>query len=548
MNSIDKFVNERTLSREEEVRNAIERELPSEYFGWLAQALLESGCIPKDADVSPSGFNLLCIPRQFWNEHKNHDATVLLILESLLEFESPTEDSQVDGKWTIEPESRAAFVKACSERVDFTGALQAAINGTSPSPLLYRAMELAQMLRKEGLLHPERLIDLEQLERLGREPLQQRGGNSTEMEKLCARVDSPYFWIAMGVEECESALSAEFEQANDNRVVLLARGLTSCAMHARNLLRIKDLVDSNDLTDRVVRWTFDQVDQRVVSEPRSIDSFLRRTWLRLWYICFAWTSFPVEDESARNERLIAAADYELGILRQMLVHAQSEEGRVEFEEQLETLEASACVMFKHRPLWKAMKPLLLAFRELPVAGVAPDLRYWSVSGNNDDMPAPWHRIMEIMINSFHVYSRYEQEDDPNLEQLRCEFCRFCLNRLKPNPKTNQPSEPDTNWRWAYIRAAEALRCNPGSRSQNILLKVSKHDPNNDVRELARKVYTTFRHRPHLPKGLSPRRTVLSALFYLRQAHLISLDIDIDEPGANRTREEEARRTTQSEQM
>ena len=152
----------------------------------------------------------------------------------------------------------------------------------------------------------------------------------------------------------------------------------------------------------------------------------------------------------------------------------------------------------------------------------------------------------------HEYMGREQDNDPQLDKFRAEFALFCLERLKTRKSRDKQSgsavssqvESDPAWREGFIQAARALCVNPKGKGHHILNWVVKNDPDDTVREVAIKAYAELRHQPSLPKGLSPRRAVFDAFWWLRQAHLKSLGKVIDLDGANHTREEEARRTTE----
>lgn len=57
-----------------------------------------------------------------------------------------------------------------------------------------------------------------------------------------------------------------------------------------------------------------------------------------------------------------------------------------------------------------------------------------------------------------------------------------------------------------------------------------------------RLYNALRHQIGLDPNLSPRRPLLAAFWWLRQAHLLSLGVEIDQPGAQRTRNKELRWT------
>jgi len=98
------------------------------------------------------------------------------------------------------------------------------------------------------------------------------------------------------------------------------------------------------------------------------------------------------------------------------------------------------------------------------------------------------------------------------------------------------------WRYFYIRALQDLKVNPRGRAHHVLHWVSKNDPEKDVRDAAAKAYNDLRHGQRLGDGLSPRRPLLAAFWWLRQAHLFGLGVEPDTRGAQRTRAKEVTRT------
>lgn len=202
-------------------------------------------------------------------------------------------------------------------------------------------------------------------------------------------------------------------------------------------------------------------------------------------------------------------------------------------------------------VWHAMKALLLLLRALTVAAVAPDLRARGEAG----LPPPpprWSWVPEYMLNLVHVQARWDQRIDPALQDLRTEFARFCLDRLRTREPDkamaatptadDQMLEPDPNWRMCYIRAVRELRANPDNRGHHVLHWSFQNDPDEDVRRAAKVAYGEMAKGSRLPKDMSPRRLIFAASWWLRQAHLLALDKPVDAQGARRTRQREVRET------
>lgn len=296
----------------------------------------------------------------------------------------------------------------------------------------------------------------------------------------------------------------------------------------------------------ICRRVFEEVDRRACLFEVPPDE-LRHVWLRFAWMAIDATGDWVPDDC--RTRLVRAAADDIGRLRPLLRRAGAEDA-----EQLKRLDphARSCifVLFKLGSLWQATKPLLLAFRATNARAVGFDLRYWPTS-KPDDPPAPWEMIPRSLMNLLHHHMGREQAGDPQLNKYRGEFALFCLERLKTRDRRDGeseggPVEADAAWREGFIQAARALCVNPKGKGHHVLNWISKHDSDDTVREVAAKAYVELRHQPSLPKGLSPRRAVFDAFWWLRQAHLTSLGLgeSIDNDGASQTREEEARRTTE----
>ena len=141
--------------------------------------------------------------------------------------------------------------------------------------------------------------------------------------------------------------------------------------------------------------------------------------------------------------------------------------------------------------------------------------------------------------------------------MREEFAKFCLERLRTKVKNKNGGytdedfvEPRPAWRQCYVQALKALRVNPGGRAHRTLFWLLNNDPDEKVRELAKKAHKQVRHldrnKPNLDDGASPRRPLFEAFWWLRQAHLLTLGITIDHSGAMRTRRIELHRTREKD--
>jgi hypothetical protein len=199
---------------------------------------------------------------------------------------------------------------------------------------------------------------------------------------------------------------------------------------------------------------------------------------------------------------------------------------------------------------------LRSIRE-PVSGA--DLRYWTETekGPEDQPPLQWRWFADSLVGTVHWYAREHREDDAELVALREELAKFLLERLKSRPgRAQDPGDlqdadfvdPSPIWRRAYLRAIRELRINPDSRGHRVLHWLSAHDPHAELRREAATAYGEMTRPVLLAPGVSPRRAVIAALWWLRQAQRQELGLHVDPKGAQRTRQKESRRTKEVEEL
>ena len=285
-------------------------------------------------------------------------------------------------------------------------------------------------------------------------------------------------------------------------------------------------------------------------------SSVLKAWWRLSKTIYGWSMGRLESELSGELRnkLVESAARHIGILRSILRETpevfkeEDSSGAVaDFYE-----DAFYALLVFGSP-WKCLKPLLLAFTEMTIQAVTRDLRAWPEL-NGEPPPHPYSRIpLWIAMAMYPPNLRSELARDPYLQELREEFAKFCIGRLRTKTKHENPDytdedfvEPRPAWRGCYVQALGALRVNPGGRAHRTLYWLSTNDPDETVRELAQRAHRQVRHldrqKPNLDEGASPRRPLFEAFWWLRQAHLLTLGEEIDEPGALRTRRKELHRT------
>ena len=284
---------------------------------------------------------------------------------------------------------------------------------------------------------------------------------------------------------------------------------------------------------------------------------LLKAWWRLSKIIYSWSMGNLESELSDNLRnkLIESASRHIGILRSVLRDTPEE---FEHEAVRDFYDKAFYVLLSFAPPWKRLKPLLLAFTGMTKQAVAKDLRTWSEHDSTENPPQPYARVPNwIEVAMYPQNLKSELEKDPYLQDLREEFAKFCLGRLRTKEKNKKAAytnedffEPRPAWRQCYVQALAALRVNPGGRGHRTLFWLLNNDPDEQVRKLSKKAHKQVRHldrdKPNLDVGASPRRPLFEAFWWLRQAHLLALDVEIDHAGAMRTRRKELHRTREKD--
>ena len=293
---------------------------------------------------------------------------------------------------------------------------------------------------------------------------------------------------------------------------------------------------------------------------------LTKAWWRLSQTIYGWSMGGLESELSAElkNRLVESAAKHIGILRSVLRDTpevfkdEDSAGTVS-----DFYQEAFHILLNLAPPWKCLKSLLLAFTTITVQAVTSDLRAWDEHGREEELPHPYSRVaLWIAIAMYPQNLRTELDRDPPLQGLREEFAKFCLDRLKTKKKrdvSNADKQSYTNedffesrpaCRQGYVQSVTALRVNPGGRAHRTLFWLLENDPDETVRRLAKRAHKRIRHldrkKPNLDEGASPRRPLFEAFWWLRQAHLLTLGVEIDEAGAMRTRRRELHRTREKD--
>lgn len=335
---------------------------------------------------------------------------------------------------------------------------------------------------------------------------------------------------------------------------------------ARELIPFLDLLEARNLESAPGRWS------------------LLKAWWHFSVLIYGWHQGGLESELSgeRKNRLVGSATRHMGLLRATL-RGKSDADKYDTDvkdalksvtdvpESFESVDASGVpvsdfyekavdVLLCFAPPWKCLKPLLLVFSTMEKQAVTSDLRTWSEHGLHDP-PHPFSLIPTWIATAMYPQNlKRELKRNPDLCDLREKFADFCLERLRSkktgkfgtgvNRRDDGFVEKRPVWRRCYVQALSALRVNPGGRAHRTLFWLSNHDPDESVREFARKAHKEVRRldrtKSNLDVGASPRRPLFEAVWWLRQAHLLTLGIEIDEAGARRTRRKELHRTREKD--
>lgn len=334
-------------------------------------------------------------------------------------------------------------------------------------------------------------------------------------------------------------------------------GLLNAIGYALNVAGLDSLNDGWRVVAREL-IPFLELLEAKAPEANQERSSLTKAWWRLAKIIYSSSMGGLESELSPElrSRLIESAARHIGMLRAVLRDSpKAFEEKNSIGEVSDFYRKAFDVLLIFADPWKRLKPLLLAFTEMNVPAVTSDLRPWGELGR-EAPPHPYSEIpLWIEIAMYPQNLRAELDRDPQLQDLREELAKFCLGRLKTqkndtNANREEFVEPRPVWRQCYVQALTALRVNPGGRAHRTLFWLSKNDPDDECRKLAKRAHRQIRHidrrKPNLERGASPRRPLFEAFWWLRQAHLLTLGKEIDEAGAMRTRRKELHRTREKD--
>ena len=460
-------------------------------------------------------------------------------------------------QWVIEFQQRAAF---CAKRLDLHEFRQMSKNAG------FQFECLLPFLFPNGVPLYQ-IVDLNLLA-----PTQRFQRSNTYLEKF-ETLEQLEFWLTWrfhaNAERCDKVrldtLLQSFSDFPDDVLGDKILGLLNVIDYAMwnatytSSSRVKRLDPLNDGWRVVARELIPFLELLNDRKPEAIQerSSLLKAWWHLSKHVYSWSMGGLESELSDDlkNRLVESASRHIGILRSVLRDTPEV---FEDEDVYDFYGKAFYVLLSFASPWKRLKPLLLAFTGMTEQAVARDLRTWPEHDSTDNPPPIYSRVphwIEVAMYSQNLKS--ELEKDPHLQELREEFAKFCLGRLKTKVKNKNSGygnedfvEPRPVWRGCYIQALKVLGVNPGGRAHRTLFWLLNNDPDKGVRDYAKRVHKQVRHldrnKPNLEKGASPRRPLFEAFWWLRQAHLITLGVEVDQAGAMRTRRKELHRTREKE--
>jgi hypothetical protein len=187
-------------------------------------------------------------------------------------------------------------------------------------------------------------------------------------------------------------------------------------------------------------------------------------------------------------------------------------------------------------LWKGLNPLMRAFRNSKTPVVNSDL-------------TPKHALVHEIMRFF------KRRDQDALKQLRIEMAHDFIRYLKADAKEKRNpedytvvereetgfdetyNEPSPLFRYAYVRALADLEVKRerGHFYKKALEEYQKDDPSPDVQDQLKKTIKRLDFlRDSIPSNHHTQR-LYEAFWWLRQAHLLSLDQPVSEEESRKVR-------------
>ena len=546
---------------------------------WLIQVFKHPDCFGDSSDISvfrddftdnfeyvlPSIVEKLGEPVQTEKDRQTRLALLFSFLLNLgprfSEVVRPkaSNDSSGQSEWIGEFQSHAKF---CAKSLDWDKLIEL----RNSNSVMFLFDDLVPILFPKGM-PLDQIVDLDQLN-----PIRRRNRSSNDFPDP----QQLEFWLIWrfnaNAERCSTirldTLLQPFSDFSEDVLGYKILGLSNAIYDAMSVIpRSVRLDPLNDGWRIVAHELIPFLELLTAKEPDLSQerSASLKAWWHLARVIYGWSMGGLESDLSAElrNRLVESTARHIGILRSVLrdipeVFEDKDSTGTVFDSYKEAF----YVLLTLATPWKCLKPLLLAFTEMAKQAVTSDLRPWPESGR-EPPPHPYSLIpLWIGVAMYPQNLRNEMDRDPYLQDLREEFAKFCLERLKTKKKREASSadkqsctnedfvEPRPAWRLGYVQALTALRVNPGGRAHKTLFWLSQNDPDEMVRTLAKRAHKQIRHldrkKPNLDVGASPRRPLFEAFWWLRQAHLLHLDVTPDPAGTMRTRRRELHRTQEKD--
>jgi len=242
-----------------------------------------------------------------------------------------------------------------------------------------------------------------------------------------------------------------------------------------------------------------------------------------------WSNFSIdtilEKNTDINNLLVTRFCKMLNNFRKNIEQKEFPEGGFNFP-------ASDFILERTGDIWKALKPLILAFR------ASKDILL------NESLNNIPNIISISLLNK--ITSFFRIEDQEKLKDLRYNMANDFAEYLKPAKNERQAekytqkeketqgfdlsyTEPNPYWRYAYVRALGDLgiKTDRGHYFHKILEKVSEKDPSEDVKSAAKKLMEKLDSIRKGYSGANHKKCLFEAFWWLKNAHMLSLGGKVD---------------------
>jgi hypothetical protein len=248
-----------------------------------------------------------------------------------------------------------------------------------------------------------------------------------------------------------------------------------------------------------------------------------------------------------QKRVVGFAGFGLAQIRADCRAANTESVASVFRQNLAEYRCCVRVLNCFASADEILQHLIQLLRVMKVPAVERDLSYWGAPGIRQ---SPCDLVVLDLVQCIHQHVADLGDEGEAIRAAREKFGEFCLTRLQTAKgqicSNGSPImvERSPLWRVAYLRALQAMRCNPQGKGHRLLHWLQRNDPDERVRTSAADVYPFLRgDRGSIPDS-SPKRPFVTAIWWLLHAHLADQGVEPDADRAVVTREAFMRRTSE----